>query len=250
VAAQGTRRAGAPSDRQAKQTLVNSEARLQGRYVPTVIFVSLVGALSLLAGAWLLTTTATASGSGEILWIAGLLGFGAGITISPALFMAGLSVRPVLVGRAFALVKLLRLAGAFAIVPAFIYFAQAFGMTPPRLMLGLHLVYWVILCGLALTVAACSVIFFPGRARIHAPDLRAYLEDNREALESPPLTLTCEERPPLGQQVSSAVRSTLLLEEERVTRERDEDAEHDGAEGRWRDRQPPEPEASFRPGTR
>lgn len=180
-----------------------------------VLLLPLLGVASLVAAAWLLTTTTASTGSGEILWLAGILGVGAGLTVSPALFMAGLSVKPMLVGRAFALVEMLRLAGAFAIVPAFTYFAMAYGMTPPRMMLGLHYMYWVILIGLVVTIGICSAIFLLGGARIHAPDLRAYLEDQEPALESPPvLGRESGERPPVSEQLRSATRNTLRVGEE------------------------------------
>ena len=181
-----------------------------------VLLLPLLGVSSLIAGAWILsTTTATTTGTGEILWITGLLGFGAGITVSPALFMAGLSVKPMLVGRAFALVEMLRLAGAFAIVPAFTYFAMSYGTTPERLMLGLHYMYWVILIGLVVTIGICTTIFLLGGARIHAPDLRAYLEEQEPALESPPIIgRESDERPTVHDQLRSATRSTLMLGDE------------------------------------
>jgi hypothetical protein len=91
------------------------------------------------------TTTTTADGTGKYLWIAGLIGFGAGITVSPGLFMAGLAVVPNLIGRAFDVVELMRLAGAFAFVPVFIYFSQIYGTKPQSLILGAHVIYHVLL---------------------------------------------------------------------------------------------------------
>lgn len=187
-----------------------------GKFLNTryVLLLPLLGVGSLIASAWLLTTTTLATGSGELLWIAGIVGVGAGLTVSPALFMAALSVKPLLVGRAFALVELLRLAGAFAIVPAFTYFAMSYGVTPPRLLLGLHYMYWVILIGLVVTIGICMAIFLLGGARIHAPDLRAYLEDQEAALESPPVVgRESGERPPVGEQLRSAARNTLRVGE-------------------------------------
>lgn len=192
-------------------------AYLFGKFLNTryVLLLPLLGVSSLIGAAWILTTTTLSSGSGELLWIAGILGVGAGLTVSPALFMAALSVKPAMVGRAFALVELLRLAGAFAIVPAFTYFAMAYGTRPLQLMLGLHYMYWVILIGLVVTIGICTLVFVLGGARIHAPDLRAYLEDQEAALESPPVIgRESEGRPPLGEQLRSATRNTLLLGED------------------------------------
>lgn len=221
-------------------------ALIFGKFFNTryVLLLPLLGVASLIAGAWLLTTTTTSTGSGELLWIGGILGVGAGMTVSPALFMAGLSVKPMLVGRAFALVELLRLAGAFAIVPAFTYFAMAYGSDPSRVMLGLHYMYWVILIGLVVTVGICTLMFVLGGARIHAPNLQAYLEEGEAALESPPVVgRASDERPPLREQLRSATRNTLLVGEEgrqgtsprsrRDLRElRDAEIGHDGHDGR------------------
>lgn len=185
-----------------------------GRFFGTryLLLLPLLGIASLLVGAWLMTTITTNLSSGELLWINGLLGFGAGITVAPALFMAGLSVKPTLVGRAFALVEMLRLAGAFAIVPAFLYFATSLGSRPSEVMLGVHLVTWVILIGLGIIIVICSVIFVVGGARIHVPDLHAYLEGGEPALESPGLARG-EDRPAVSDSLSAAARSTFLLDE-------------------------------------
>lgn len=150
-----------------------------------VLLLPLGGMLALVVAAWLLTTITTTTGTGLVLWVAGLLGLGASLTVSPGLFMAGLSVRPNLIGRAFALVELLRLAGAFAFAPAFLYFATALGNTPARLVLGMHIVFWVILLGSLGTIALATAIFFAGGGRVHPPDLVAYIERNEEAMDSP-----------------------------------------------------------------
>lgn len=203
-----------------------------------VLLLPLMGMLSLLAAAWLLTTTTTATGTGEIEWIAGFLGLGAGLTVSPGLFIAGLSVRPALIGRAFALVELLRLAGAFALVPAFVYFATIFGPKPESIILGSHIVYWVILCGLALTVAGITAVFFLGGARVHPPDTVAYIEQGEVAFDSPPFAAA----PDLGEAISTGILS--VFEEQspgrREEREREERArrEQEAENERQRGRQP------------
>ena len=203
-----------------------------GRFFSTryVLLLPLTGVISLIIGAWLMTTTTTSAGAGEILWISGLLGFGAGITVAPALFMAGLSVRPNLVGRAFALVEMLRLAGAFAIVPAFTYFAMAFGSGPERLLLGVHFVSWVVLIGLALVIVLCTVLFLAGGARIHAPDLQAYLGEGQEAIESP--SLARSDRPPVSESLTHAARSTLLRESGREHESGDDGSENEHGQER------------------
>lgn len=69
------------------------------------------------------------------------MGIGPGRTVSPGLFIASPSVRPTLVGRAFALVQLLRLSSAYLIAPVMLDFALVNGMQPKQLVLGQHMIY-------------------------------------------------------------------------------------------------------------
>lgn len=180
-----------------------------GALFPTryVLLLPAMGLTALAAGALVLTTTIPSDGIGKYLWVTGLIGLGAGLTVSPGLFMAGLSVPPPLVGRAFALVELLRLAGAFAFVPAFTYFATIYGTRLPELMRGAHIVYWVTLIVVLVSMVAITAIFALGGARIHAPNLRAYLEEDQAALESPPVVGRVA-WPNLAETLRSALRST------------------------------------------
>lgn len=189
-------------------------AYLFGRLFTTraVLTLPLMGIAALMAGAFLLARLGVHGGTGNILWAGGLLGLGASLTVAPGLFIAGLSVSPKLVGRAFALVEMLRLAGAFAIVPAFVYFAEVYGMRPPELMLGAHLIDWLILIGLALVVALTTVIFFLGGARIHPPDVIAYIERSEPALESPEVGQAVAEGR-VGEAVAEGLKSALGQDE-------------------------------------
>jgi MFS family permease len=147
-----------------------------------------LGMIALMADAGLLATlTSPHMGQGLILGISALLGIGAGLTVSPGLFVGGLSVSSKLVGRAFALVEMLRLAGAFAMVPAFTHFAQVYGTQPMALTQGLRPVFWVIFGIMVGTLGICTLIFVVGGARLHPPDLECYLGGEGEALESPPI---------------------------------------------------------------
>lgn len=160
-------------------------ALLETRYVLTL---PLIGMCALVVASVLLTRLTPATGDGFTLIITGLLGLGAGLTVSPGLFIAGLSVAPSLVGRAFALVEMLRLAGAFALVPAFLYLAERLGSSSSALLTGLHQVFWLMVGVMIATIAVTSIIFFVGGARLHPPDLSAYIERGEEALDSPPVT--------------------------------------------------------------
>lgn len=205
-----------------------------------VLLQPLVGMVDLVIAAWLLTTTTTGLGTGLMLWVAGLLGLGAGLTVSPGLFIAALSVRANLVGRAFALVELLRLAGAFALVPAFLYFGEIYGMQPQKFLLGAHIVFWVILIGLVCVIALITLVFFIGGARIHSPNVRAYLERGEPAFESPPFAAALSRSHPEAS-ISTSARSIFDEEGSAARQEQRRQALQDGKRPRDQ-REPRKPE--------
>lgn len=152
-----------------------------------VLALPLFGMVSLAVAVWLLTGVTHGTSSGEILWISGLLGLGASLTVTPGLLMAALSVRSAMVGRAVALVELLRLFGAYVTVPVLVYFAQIYGSRPPELLAGLHMTFWVAFGLLVGGIALITLIYIASGANIHPPGLDAYLERGEPALDSPPI---------------------------------------------------------------
>lgn len=109
-----------------------------------------------------------------------LLGFGAGATVSPGLFMTALGIPSTSIGRAFALVQLLRSVATFGVGPVVLYLA----MSTDDLASGISggFVAMLVLAGLAL-LAALVIPFLSG-ARLREPDLEAWL-DGEPALPSP-----------------------------------------------------------------
>ena len=158
---------------------------LQTRFV---LVLPLAGLLTLAVAAWMLLQVQATTGTGMILWVAGLLGLGAGLAVSPGLFMAALSVAPNLVGRAFALVELLRLCTAYLAGPILLYAAGANGKQPAALMAGLHNAFWATLALTLIGIVLGTAIFIAGGARLHPPRLDEYIEHGKEALDSPPVT--------------------------------------------------------------
>jgi MFS family permease len=148
------------------------------RWVPYLVNVGLAA----LAGAAVLLLRLDASGSTTtVSWAALLLGFGAGATVAPGLFLAGLGVRSQLLGRAFALVQLLRLTATFAVAPVVLYLVQQ-AASP---VAGVRLGGWITLAlAVAGLVASVAIPVLSG-ARPHTPDLEAWLEDGERALTSP-----------------------------------------------------------------
>lgn len=88
-------------------------SRPQGPWLP----MALIGGMACLAGgAWWLTGLTATTGDGTILTVVALLGLAAGLTVAPGMFVAAFGVPSDVVARAFALVTLVRLAGAFVVV--------------------------------------------------------------------------------------------------------------------------------------
>jgi MFS family permease len=153
-----------------------------------VLALPLFGMISLAVAAWLLTGVGRSTSSGEILWISGLLGLGASLTVTPGLLMAALSVVPAMVGRAVALVELLRLFAAYVTVPVLVYFARIYGSRPHEMLAGLHTTFWVSFGMLVGGIVLITLVYVASGANIHPPGLDAYLERGEPALESPPIS--------------------------------------------------------------
>jgi MFS family permease len=145
------------------------------KYLPMLV---LAGMLLLIGGGAIdaASTTNTAVASAAF-----LLGAGAGATVSPGLFLAGMGVPSSQVGRAFALVELLRSEAAYLVGPVLLYVAMA----QPQLPSGLRLATWITVIGTAVGLVAMVGLFVASGARLHAPDLEAWLDRGEQALESP-----------------------------------------------------------------
>ncbi len=148
------------------------------RFLPYLVN---AGLLALVGGCALLLALGGSGTTWPVPWAAVLLGFGAGATVAPGLFLAGLGVRSQLLGRAFALVQLLRLTATFAVGPVVVYLAQQQSSPADGVRLGI----WITL-GLAVAgLVASLVIPAVSGARPHAPDLEGWLEDGERGLVSP-----------------------------------------------------------------
>jgi MFS family permease len=148
------------------------------RYLPYLVN---LGLLALVGGCAALLQLGPSGPTRAVPWAAALLGFGAGATVAPGLFLAGLGVSSQLLGRAFALVQLLRLVATYAVGPVVLYLAQTRG-TPYD---GVRLGVWVTLALGAGGLVVSLVIPALSGARPHEPDLEGWLERGERAMESP-----------------------------------------------------------------
>jgi len=153
-------------------------------------YYALTGLASLAAGVLVLrsaippTTTLAAVGSG-------LIGVGIGASVTPALFLAGFSLRSAAVQRVFAILELLRAVAAFLVAPVLLHFATTLtGLATPQWNTALWICF-VIAAGGAL-VGIC--LYLLGRVRPPAPVLTQWMGGQEPAWYSPPLLASVRHR--------------------------------------------------------
>jgi MFS family permease len=150
------------------------------RFVPLL---PVFGMTALAGGAAVLTGVA-AGPQALVVVGSGLIGLGVGASVSPALFVAGFSLKSEQLPRVFALIELLRGVAAFMVAPILIHFAKTVGGSPAG---GGQIALWICL-GLAAGGGLLAVyIVALGRGRLQTPDLDAWLGGERSAIVSPPL---------------------------------------------------------------
>jgi nucleotide-binding universal stress UspA family protein/MFS family permease len=154
-------------------------------------YFALTGLLFLAAGIAVLTITIPAS-STLVLIASGLIGVGIGASVTPALFLAGFSVRSAAIQRVFAILELLRAVAAFMIAPILLYFATTLtGLATPQMRTALWICF-----GLAAGAAVVGVTLYAlGRVRPPAPTLSVWMSGQEPAWDSPPLLARLRGRP-------------------------------------------------------
>ena len=123
------------------------------------------------------TTTLALTGSG-------LIGVGIGASVTPALFLAGFSLRSASIQRVFAILELLRAVAAFMIVPILLHFATTLsGLATPQMSTALWICF-----GLAVGAGLIGAgLYALGRVRPPAPALERWMGGQEPAWYSPPL---------------------------------------------------------------
>ena len=114
-------------------------------------------------------------------WAALLLGFGAGSTVSPGLFLAGFGVPSQSLGRAFALVELMRSEAGYAVGPVVLAVAHGAPSLASGIRVGLIAMIGLAVVGLVVALVLPAV----SGARLRAPDLETWLAGEGKALPSP-----------------------------------------------------------------
>jgi hypothetical protein len=153
---------------------------LRTKWLPVFIF---AGMLLLIAGGTLMlpvdgpsATTMRAANA--------LLGLGAGATVSPGLYLAGLSLPSRILGRTFALVELVRSIADFMLAPVILEVARSSGpQGDPTAAIGLALLITLLIA--AVSTLAGVTLYVLGGTRLPQPNLTAWLREDRPAFESP-----------------------------------------------------------------
>ncbi|MBE1490833.1 MFS transporter [Plantactinospora soyae] len=114
----------------------------------------------------------------------GLLGLGVAAAVSPALFLAGLSLRSKMLQRVFALIELLRAVTAFLTAPILVFLA---GTLSDDQATGTRGALWICLGIAAIGFVGATALYLSGRPRLETPDLERWQGRGEPAWETPPL---------------------------------------------------------------
>jgi hypothetical protein len=145
------------------------------------------GMMLLLLGGALLVVYRSVDSAAHLLAAFGLLGLGAGATVSPGLFVAGVALSSNLLGRIFALIELVRSVADFIRAPVLLEIAAQTSHTQPVGPGGLHEALWVTLLIALGGTLLCAAIYAGGGAGLPRPDLEKWLKGEGGAVPSPKL---------------------------------------------------------------
>lgn len=154
-------------------------ALFRTRFTPILAFSGLV----MLATAAALLTGVATGGSTMVEVGAGLIGLGVGASVSPALFLAGFSLRSSEVQRVFAMIELLRGVTAFLVAPILLFLAAVLGATRAA---GIAWASWICFAVAVAGALGAGLLFWLGDGRLRTPDLETW-EHGEPAWHSPPL---------------------------------------------------------------
>lgn len=151
------------------------------RYTPLL---AIGGMLLVVASAAVLLASMPTSGP-MVALSTGLLGLGVGASVSPALFLAGLSLPAKLLQRVFAMIELTRGVTAFLVAPILVFLAGIIGSAHA---VGLKDAVWICLGIASFGFIASSVLYLTGRPWLEVPDLERWQGGADDpAWSSPPL---------------------------------------------------------------
>jgi MFS family permease len=159
-------------------------ALIRTRFLPFLV----LGGMACLAGGGALVMSLGAGGNSlRTLEAAGLLGLGAGATVSPGLYLAGFPLPSQIIGRVFALVELVRSLADYIIAPVIGRIARQGSTMPPLDWHGVReaagITVWITIGFTAIGV----LLWWGGGIGLPVPDIRGWIQQNRPAIHSPAL---------------------------------------------------------------
>ncbi len=151
------------------------------RFLPLLV---LFGLGALVAGAALLMRVGGVGDPSLMRWAAALLGLGAGATVSPGLYLAGLPLPSKLIGRVFALVELVRSLGDYMMAPVLLKVArlQSHGasLSAGGVDGAVRIVFWLTIGFSVLMVG----VWLLGGMGLPKPDVVRWIKENQPAFRS------------------------------------------------------------------
>ncbi len=149
------------------------------RYTPLLA----LGGLVAVGGAAGVFLAGLPAGGPSIAAGTGLLGLGVAASVSPALFMAGFSLRSPLLQRVFALIELMRGVTAFLVAPILVFLAAAIGGGSAGIRAGI----WICLGIAGAGLVGGGFLYLSGKRSLEAPDLERWHAGDEPAWQSPAL---------------------------------------------------------------
>jgi MFS family permease len=160
-------------------------ALLRTRYLPPLI---LAGMMALIGGGWLLMQAANKPTlSAANLAGIGLLGLGAGATVSPALFITGFALSSKIIGRVLALVELVRSVADFLLGPVMLEVARKASGVKGLNVTGIEHALWLLVLMAIASTLLFVLLYLIGSHELPRPNIADWLEHEAPALPSPPL---------------------------------------------------------------
>jgi MFS family permease len=150
-------------------------------------FLVLGGMLCLIGGGALIMTLGPEGQPARTLAAAGLLGLGAGATVSPGLYLAGFPLPSTIIGRVFALVELVRSLADYIIAPVIATIAREGSHKPPLDWPGVHEAAGVTLWITVGFTVLGALLWIAGGVGLPVPDIQGWLTQNKPAIRSPVL---------------------------------------------------------------
>jgi hypothetical protein len=160
------------------------------RFLPLLAF---GGMLLLIAGGVLFAFYLPNSGNAIFLAATGILGLGAGATVTPGLYLAAFSLQIAIIARLFALIELVRSVADFILAPVVVKIAEL-SSSAMLSASGVPSALWIAVAIAAAGTVLVIALYVLGGTRLIPPAIEAWTAEGKTALHSPPLLAVLRKR--------------------------------------------------------